>query len=162
MSNIHARPASAADLEAIWAHDLAANPDWLEWRDGSIRENHTGMAQTFVIFNGEAPIGCGTLLFSPDCDAIKGRAELADSATTANINALRLDKPYRGKGHMSALVKQMEDYARERGYTKLTIGVEVKDTVPLTIYQHWGYTQFVLGCHEDGEPQATLYFAKGL
>ena len=162
MNNIHARPADAADNEAIWAHDLAQH-DWpTEWRDGSIRENESGMAQTFVIFNGEDPIGCGTLCFSPECNDMGGRMELADGKTVAQIVGLRIDKPYRGKGHVSALVKQMEDYAREKGYTKLTIGVEVKDTTPLTIYQHWGYTQFVLGCHEDGDPQATLYFAKTL
>lgn len=60
-----------------------------------------------VIHNGR-PVGEGTLLFSPECSAIRGRTALADGCRTANINALRIRKKHKGKGYISALVRMME------------------------------------------------------
>lgn len=89
------------------------------------------------------PIGEGTLLFSPQCNAIRGRTQLADGRRTANINALRIRKKHEGKGYISALVRMMEQHASENGYTHLTIGVEARETRNLAIYLHWGYDELV-------------------
>lgn len=110
-----------------------------------------------VIHNGR-PVGEGTLLFSPECSAIRGRTALADGCRTTNINALRIRKKHEGKGYISALVRMIEQYAAKHGYTNLTIGVEARETRNPAIYLHWGYDELVTAEQEDGE--LVLYYAK--
>ena len=157
------RKATAEDLEIIWDYQITANPGeeaWIRWKKQFIDDNNSGAAATFVAVVGGIPVGEGTLLFSPDCRAIRGRLELADGKTVTNINALRIREAYEGKGYISALVKYMEAYAAKQGYRRVTIGVEAVEARNLGIYLHWGYNQFVMS---EGEGQElTLYYAKDL
>ena len=157
------RRATRADLEVLWERSIRENPGdprYIRWRDQFIRDNASGAAATFaVVIDGE-PVGEGTLLFSPECRAIRGRTCLADGKTTANINALRIRQEFEGQGHISALVRLMERSAREMGYQHLTIGVEVREARNRAIYSHWNYVNLVLEECEDGEP--VLYYAKTL
>lgn len=94
----------------------------------------SGKSKSFLVSLDGEPVGEGTLLFDPECRAIDGRTLLADGRTTANINALRIEKAYEGQGHLSRLVKLMEKHAGEAGYQRLTIGVEAHMTRNLGIY----------------------------
>lgn len=157
------RKATRKDLEALWNANIAANPSdprWLAWKEEYIRNHLSGSSATFAVVMDGEPVGEGTLLFSPACSAIGGRLELADGASVANVNALRIDKPYEGRGHIAALMRMMERYALERGYERLTIGVEARETRNLAIYLHWGYDELVMSDIEDGE--LVLYYAKRL
>ena len=110
------RKATAEDLEAIWDYQIETNPgdpNWIRWKKQFIDDNNSGAAATFVAVVGGIPVGEGTLLFSPDCRAIRGRLELADGKTVTNINALRIREAYEGKGYISQLVKYMEAGVRE-------------------------------------------------
>lgn len=78
----------------------------------------------------------------------------------ANANALRIRKAYEGQGHISALIKCMEAYARAHGIRKLSIGVEAAQTRNLGIYLHWGFTRFVTYRLEEGH--LILYYEKDL
>ena len=148
-------------LEIIWAKNIEQNigdERWIGWREEYLSYNASGKAKTFlVLFRGE-PVGEGTLLFSEDCSAISGRKILADGKEVVNINALRIEKAHEAKGHISALVRLMEQCALQQGYKKLTIGVEAKETRNLAIYLHWGYDEFICSDTEDGE--LVLYYAK--
>ncbi|MCL1859077.1 MAG: GNAT family N-acetyltransferase [Oscillospiraceae bacterium] len=138
------KAASIEELERRWDINIANNPGdnrWVDWKTQYIENNKTGKCKTFVVlFDGE-PIGEGTLLFSPEC--VRGNIEHADGINRANINALRIEKAHEGKGHISKLVKLMEQYAIDNGYKTLTIGVEATETRNMAIYLHWGYTTFV-------------------
>lgn len=113
--------------------------------------------------NGEEPIGEATLLLSPHCGAINGRLTLANGKDIVNINGLRVDKPYRGKGLSTALVKFIEQYAKNSGYKIITIGVEAKETRNIAIYLHWGYDTFVTSeISEIEEEGLVLYYSKKL
>lgn len=85
---------------------------------------------------------------------------MADGETVANVNALRITKEYEGQGHISTMVRRMEQYALAQGYHRLTIGVDARETRNLAIYLHWGYCDFVMAAEEDGE--LVLYYAKEL
>lgn len=157
------RIATASDLEYMWNKDIAANPNdkrYMQWKNEYIRYNQANAAKTFVIMADGEPIGQGTLLFSPICKAVKNRSFLADGRTTANINALRIEKEYEGKGHISKLVRAMEQYAIENGYKMLTIGVEKKETRTKAIYAHLGYNRLLLKTFESGA--IVYYFSKNL
>lgn len=155
--------ATPDNLQRIWEKDIAENQGdnrWVAWRDKYINYNHNGMGRTFVVLCNNEPVGQGTLLFSPNCTAISGRTELADNVLVANINALRIQKEYEGKGHISRLVHEMEKYVIKKGYTRLTIGVEARETRNLAIYLHWGYNTFMMSEIEEGE--LVLYYSKNL
>ena len=157
------RKATAKDLEIIWDYQIETNPDepaWVRWKKQFIDDNRSGAAATFVSVVDGVPVGEGTLLFSPDCKAIRGRLELADGKTVTNINALRIREAYEGKGYISALVKFMESYAREQGYSRITIGAEAVHARNLGIYLHWGYDKFIMS-EGEGE-ELTLYYGKTL
>ena len=157
------RIATEADLEALWSENIRKNPDdprWVRWRDEYISYNRCGRALTFAVVHDGTPVGEGTLLFDPTAKAVGGRLQLADGKTVTNVNALRIRKEFEGQGHISRLVHMMEDYAREHGYSRITIGVEAAETRNLAIYLHWGYDQLVHYAIEDGE--LVLYYQKSL
>lgn len=156
-------PATETELEARWEQNIRDNPGdqrWARWKREYIGYHQSGQAVTFVAMEGETPVGEGTLLLSPECGAVAGRPSLCDGKTTGNVNALRMDKAYEGQGHMSRLVALMELYARSKGLSRLTIGVDAKETRNLAIYLHWGYTLFLFSEWDEGE--LVLYFAKEL
>ncbi len=157
------RIATKDDLARLWQKNIDNNPHdprWAKWAKEYIGYNGTGQATTFAIVLDGDPVGEGTLLFSPECKAIDGRLALADGRAVGNVNALRIEKRWEGQGHVSRMVKILEDYARRRGLTALTIGVDAPETRNLAIYLHWGYDQFVMGCEEDGD--LVLYYKKDL
>lgn len=157
------RKATTEDLERIWNQNIAENPSddrWLRWKAQFIEDNRRGAAATFVVVIGGEPVGEGTLLLSPACRAIRGRTELCDGKHVANLNALRIRKEYEKQGHISALVKAIEKYAKDLGFARLTIGVEAAETRNLAIYLHWGFDQF-LTTEVDGGA-LILYYGKDL
>lgn len=135
--------ASLTELETIWDHNIRTHPqdsNWVLWKEQFITYNRTGMARTYVITCQGHPIGEATLLICPDCAAIRGRLDLADGVRTANINALRIEKAYEGHGYVSRMIRQIEQEAADAGFTRITIGVEAKQTRNLGIYLHWAMT----------------------
>lgn len=156
-------PSSMEQLEKIWAKNIADHPGddrWVHWRASAVKDNGAGRSLTFVITADGDPIGEGTLLFDPSCGAIANRPQLADHSSIANINGLRVQKGWRGQGHSSRLVKEMERYAKKKGYSYLSIGVDAKETGNLGIYLHWGYKELVHFEKEEGE--LILYYRKRL
>ncbi|MBQ8552359.1 MAG: GNAT family N-acetyltransferase [Clostridia bacterium] len=155
--------ATPAELERIWEKDIAANEGderWVRWREEYINYNRTGRAVTFVVTADGEPVGQGTLLISPECGAVGGRLTLADSISVGNINALRIDREYRGDGHISKLVHRIEAHARTLRLSALTIGVEADKVRNISIYFHWGFTEYVTWEPDDNIP--VLYYRKEL
>lgn len=155
------RIATQDDLEKLWAFNIADNPDepaWVRWKDEFIAYNQKGQCITFAVIADGEPVGEGTLMLSPECKPVRSHPELADGQTIGNINALRIRKEYEGQGHISKMVKLLEQHAREIGLKKLTIGVEANETRNLGIYLHWGYDRLVSWEVEDDT--LVLYYEK--
>ena len=122
--------ATIADLESRWDKNITNNigdERWVAWKSIAIENHIKNKCIAFVVLHGEEPIGEGTLIPTMQC---------------VEINGLRIDKQYEGYGHISKLVKIMEQYAKDKGYKSAIIGVEPKETRNLAIYLHWGYTTF--------------------
>ena len=150
-------------LKQIWDKNIASHPGdmrWVNWRKEYTEYNKSGMALTFLVLKDDRPVGEGTLVFDPACNCTAGNTLLADSCTTVYLNALRIEKRYEGGGHISALVKMMENFAREKGYKYITIGVDNSNERNKAIYTHWGYTETIYTEVEDGE--LVLYWRKKL
>jgi len=122
--------ATLTELDLRWNKNIENNigdERWVTWKATSIENHKANKAITFVVLLGEEPVGEGTLIFS---------------LQSVEINGLRIDAPHEGKGHISKLVRLMEQYAKDNGYTTSIIGVEPKETRNLAIYLHWGYNTF--------------------
>lgn len=157
------KKADLKELEQIWDKKIRENPGddrYLRWKAQFIADNLRDAAATFLVMSDGEPVGEGTLLFSPDCRAVRDRIALCDGKTIANINNLRVEPEYEGQGYISALMKEMERYAKARNIKRLTIGVEAAETRNLGIYLHWGYDRFVMAEEEDGA--LVLYYGKDL
>ncbi len=155
------RIATEEDLYKIWDKDISRNKGkdcWVRWKEQYIEYNNTGKATTFVVLDNNEPVGQITLLFSPDCSAVKNKPLLCDGKNVANMNAFRIEKKYERQGHISKLVKMAEHYAKERGFSYLTIGSEAKESRNLSIYLHFGYTEFIISYIEDDK--LILYYGK--
>lgn len=157
------RKATMEDLNKIWDKDIKEHNNeeiWIKWKSQYIDYNINGDCVTFVVLDENNPIGQITILFSPNCSAVKKRPLLCDGKHIANMNAFRIDKKYEGRGHISKLVKMAESYAKEKGISYLTIGSEAKESRNLAIYLHFGYTDFITHIIEDDE--LILFYKKKL
>lgn len=156
------RKATLEDLEAIWNYQIAENPDdprYLRWKQEFIGRNKANQAVTFVVIADGCPEGEVTLDFF--ASGYSGsRQRLADGVHTAYVTTLRIRKELEGQGHVSRLMRVMEEYAVKAGFSQLTIGVEAAETRNLGIYLHWGYDQFVMSEIDGGE--LVLFYAKAL
>lgn len=157
------RKATRDDLEKIWNKDIEKHPNdsrYVMWKKQYIDNNENGNCTTFVVLDNDNPIGQITVLFSPECSAVKNRPMLCDGENIANMNAFRIEKKYEGQGHISKLVNIAEKYSKDKGIKILTIGSEAKESRNLAIYLHFGYTNFVTSIIEDGE--LILFYSKNI
>ena len=158
------RKATLEDLETLWDRSIAENPGddrYLRWKDSFISRNRNREAATFVVVDGDVPVGEVTLdYYAGGYGNAQSRVKLADGKTTGYVTALRIREEYEGKGYVSQLMRCMEDGASALGFRRLTIGVEAAETRNLGIYLHWGYDEFIMSETDDGVP--VLFYAKTL
>ena len=156
------RKATLEDLDVLWDKEIEQNPDdprYIRWKGSFLERNRSGRGATFLVFDGESAVGQVTL--DRFADGYSGNREpLADGITTAYVNSLRIDQAYEGKGYVSQLMHHMENWAKEQGFSRLTVGVEAAESRNLAIYLHWGYTNFIMAEEDCGE--LVLFYAKEL
>jgi len=152
------RIATRGDFDALWDRNIRENPDepmWPIWRQRFRERIDRGQAVTFCVVIGGDPVGEGTLELNTGKDK-----RLCDGKHNAYLAALRIRKEFEGQGHISRLVKAMEDHARVLGYSAITIGVEASEARNRAIYTHWGYTDHLFTVTEGDEQ--IHYYAKNL
>lgn len=152
------RIATREEFDLLWDRNIAADPGepmWPVWRERFRSRIDQGQAITFAVVIDGNPVGEGTLEMNTGKDP-----RLCNGRDTAYLAALRIYKEYEGQGHISNLVKTMERYAAQRGYSRVTIGVEAAETRNLAIYLHWGYDKFLMSEGDGGE--LVLYYGKDI
>ena len=152
------RVATRQEFDTLWDRNEASDPDepmWPVWRQRFRERIDRGQAITFAVVLDGDPVGEGTLELATPKDP-----RLCNGKDTAYLAALRIRPEHEGQGHISRLVRVMEDHARHLGYTTLTIGVEEGESRNRAIYAHWGYVNPIPGA--DPENDQVLYFGKKL
>lgn len=148
------KKATIEDLEKLWEKDIQKNLNdkrFLKWRDEFIEANKMENIITFVVLNDDNPIGQATIVLNKNNIKFECKDLLCDGKEKANVSTLRIEKDFEGQGHISKLVKTIEDFAKNRGIKTLTIGVRAKEARNLAIYLHFGYMKFITSVVEDGE-----------
>lgn len=140
--------ATIEDMEQNWNYLIAIHPDnnaWKIWKEKAIKDMENGNAIVYYgILNGVIISEATAMLSNLDVQNSDG---LVDD-TTAYLSAFRTREEYRGKGYFSELYKFMENDLKNRGYKKLTLGVEPCEVKNMIIYFKYGFTDFIKTTYE--------------
>ena len=143
MNNYICKIATIEEMNKKWDYEISQNPNnnaWKIWKKEFIYAAKTGKRISYYGFlNGE--IVCETTAYL-DKDQLKNSDDLIDDAT-AYLGAFRTIDKYQGKGYFSILYKFMENDLKQRGYKKLTLGVEPSEVKNMMIYFKYGFTNFI-------------------
>lgn len=157
--------ASLDEMEVKWNYEIqkhSNDSDWPAWREEAFERTRSGKSISYYgILNGEI-ISEATAIFDPS--EIENGEGLADEKT-AYLSAFRTNKEYRGRGYFSKLFQFMLEDLRDKGYERVTLGVEPNEVTNMLIYFHYGFTEFVkLGIETfpKGDHVDVLYYAKNL
>ena len=148
------RIATREDFDILWDRNIRENPEepmWPIWRDRFRQRIKEGQAITFCVVIDGDPVGEGTLELSTCKDP-----RLCDGKSNAYVAALRIRKEFEGQGHISRLVRAMENHAKDLGFSRLTIGVEEEEARNRAIYRHWGFDRLLFRENE------ILYYGKDI
>lgn len=161
------RKATLEDLEKIWNKNIAKHPDddrWIRWKKQYIDDNKNGISQTFVVVNGDDPIGEITLVLSEKHRDVVDFPILCDGKESVYMAAFRIEKQFEGQGHISRIVKMAEEYGKSLGRKYATLGVNAENERNKAIYNHWDYNEFLFANteEENGKTETVLYFRKEL
>lgn len=154
--------ATVDELEAKWDAQIKRqkSPNWKIWKREAVERVKNGQSTVyFGMLNGK-PVCEATALFAKN--AVQNSDGLVD-AYTAYLCAFRTDKKYQGKGYFSELFRFMLSDLKNRGYVRVTLGVEPTETENLKIYQHFGFREFIKSAREtypDGTVIDVDYYAK--
>ena len=157
------RKATLKDLNIIWDKDIKANRDderYIIWKKSFINSNKKGDIVTFVVLKDNDPIGQCSIVLNKNNIKFKCKDLLCNSKNKAYLSTIRIEKQFEGQGHISKLVKTVENSAKKKGFSNLTIGVEAKESRNLAIYLHFGYTKFLTSETEDDT--LILFYQKSL
>lgn len=83
----------------------------------------------------------------------------------AYLTAFGTEKQYENKGYFSKLYKFMEQDLKNRGFEKLTLGVEPCEVRNMLIYFKWGYINYIKSAYElypDGGKILVNFYGKNI
>jgi ribosomal protein S18 acetylase RimI-like enzyme len=100
----------------------------------ALRDHPT--ARVFLAFAADEPVGVAVCFLG--LSTFRARPLL-------NIHDLAVVPQHRGKGIGRALLRAAEDHARLEGCCKLTLEVQDDNTLARTLYQRFGFEDFVVG-----------------
>jgi len=125
---------------------------WKGYKDRTLEyfDNKT-MIQYFGIEDGKIICECCAHI-DKNCTYIKGVDDLITD-DMAYLNAFRCDKEYEGKGYFSQLYHFMIDDLKQRGFKKVSLGVEPCEIRNIQIYFHLGFTNYIKTAIDEYLPE---------
>lgn len=165
MDNYVCKIASLEEMNTKWNYEIEiANKkeNWIIWK----MENLKNMVDNKIIpYYGilDGNIICEATA-NIDKSIVQNSNGLIDS-NTVYLSAFRTNKEYQSKGYFSKLFKYMIKDLKQRGYKRVTLGVEPCETKNMQIYFKYGFTNFIKSDYEiypDGTKTLVLYYGKDL
>ena len=143
-------------------HNVEDRNNYITWKNQNIERYKKGyIIPYYGILNGK--IICEATA-SFDKNIVQNSSELVDDHTVY-LSAFRTISEYQGKGYFSKLFKYMLNDLKNKGYTKVTLGVEPSEEKNKRIYEHFGFNEYIKSGVEkypDGTKVDVLYYAKKL
>lgn len=139
--------ATIDEMEVKWNYEIKKhkNSNWKIWKHESISRVKNGQSIVYYgVLNGE--IICETTAML-DKSIVQNCEGLVDDKTVY-LCAFRTVEKYQGKGYFSNLFDFMINDLKNRGYEKVTLGVEPAEIKNLEIYHHLGFNTFIKSAQE--------------
>ena len=145
MSNFTCKIAPLSDIEKRWdtlIKNHPDNPNWSIWKNSNITNNQNNYRISYYGYLDGLIITEATAIISP-LDTTISNSEKLISNDMAYLTAFRTDSKYQNKGYFSKLYKYMEEDLKNRGFTKLSLGVEPQEVKNMMIYFKYGFTNYI-------------------
>ena len=160
------REASLEDICKKFDYEISKakndKDNWMIWKDKFLDRAKKGYTTTYIgLLNNEIICEC-TAAF--DASVVQNAEGLIDSKT-AYLFAFRTNEEYQGKGYFSKLFQYMIQSLKEKGYSKVTLGVEPEEQKNKDIYFKYGFTEHIKDSTEeypDGTVISVEYYGKEL
>jgi ribosomal protein S18 acetylase RimI-like enzyme len=148
--------------------EVAAEDAFLRWRAGDdehlqdivrqeLEAQGRGECTIFVAAQHDQLIGTVQLVYHHE------DPELANGTTRGYVQALEVSSGHRRQGVGVALMRHLEDSAREQGFSSLALMMEPDNRVALELYERLGYSVFKTSSWSWKEREyETLCFEKWL
>lgn len=136
--------------------------EWESFKETAVK-NFDNRITYIGLLNGKI-ITEATAIISNNDLGIQNKDGLLDDKT-AYLTAFRTNKAFQGKGYFSKLYKFMEKDLKQRGFKKLTLGVEPCEIKNMKIYFNWGYDKYIKTDYEvypSGEKILVNYYSKDI
>lgn len=153
------------EMNKKWDYEIEHAEDkynWQTWKQLFINRYKNNEAIPYYgILDGEI-ISEATASISKN--AVENYEGLIDEKT-AYLSAFRTNEGYRGQGYFSQLFKFMVNDLKNRGYTRLTIGVEPTEITNKAIYTKYGFTNLIKtekDRYPDGTEIMVEYYSKDI
>ena len=166
MDNYVCKIASIDEMNTKWnyerEHAINDKENWIIWKKDNIERFQNGFIIPYYgILDGKIICECTAALNS---SVVQNAYSLVDEKT-AYLTAFRTITEYQGKGYFSKLFKFMIEDLKNRGYEKVTLGVEPEETKNKEIYFKYGFNEHIKDSKEvypDGTEIDVEYYGKKL
>ena len=143
-------------------HATKNKENWIIWKKENIERFQNGFIIPYYgILNKKIICECTAALNS----LVVQNAEGLVDKRTAYLTGFRTISEYQGKGYFSKLFKFMIEDLKNRGYEKVTIGVEPNETKNKKIYFKYGFNKHIKDSKEfypNGTEIDVEYYGKKL
>lgn len=166
MNNFICKIPSLEEMNTKWDYEIehckSKKSNWIAWKKQAIEDAKNGYSIPYYgLIDGNIICEATAMINSKRVQNSQGLVE----KNIAYLEAFRTIEQYRGKGYFSILFKYMINDLKQRGYSKVTLGVEPKEERNRQIYEHYGFTEYIKSAQEiypDGTVVDIDYYGKEL
>ena len=166
MDNYICKIASMDEMNSKWDYEIDNDTDdknnWIVWKKDNIERFEKGLIIPYYgLLDGKIICECTAVL---NQSIVQNSENLIDEKT-AYLTAFRTIPEYQGQGYFSRLFKFMIKDLKNRGYEKVTLGVEPEEMKNKEIYFKYGFNEYIKNSKEiypDGTEIDVEYYGKTL
>ncbi len=175
MSQYICKIATLDELVKKCDYEINLHPNnnmWIVFKKQAIRKFNNGSIIRYIgIFDDEIICEATAVIkengFEGEISNYSGLLE----NNMAYLCGFRTNKEYEGNGYFSKLYHFMENDLKQKGYTKLSLGVSPIEIRNMQIYFHWGYKNFIKiqtntfpskDKNSESEKETAIYYYKNI
>jgi len=132
-ANVTIRPAVPGADEQVIQH-LRASVGWSTIETG-LSSMAAGRSIVYVLEVDDEPAASGALVLRSE------DPELADGETSALVSNLIVNSNHQSHGLGTRMLEHLEREARKRGFSRISIGVDLPNVRARSLYERHGYTR---------------------
>lgn len=156
---------SEEEMNIKWDYEIehANNKDnFIMWKKENLKRfKDKSIIPYYGILNGNIICEATAMI---DSKVVQNSAGLVGNKK-AYLSAFRTISKYQNKGYFGILFRYMLNDLKQRGYTKVTLGVEPSEIENKEIYRHFGFDKYIksaLETYPDGTVIDVDYYEKNI